>query len=92
MDKLTIPQLTAAQARLAVFVSNDTGPMHIAAAVGTPVVVLLHQLAPHAYLPRGDRHKFVSNMVIANISVDEAYEAARSVFASSRAETLFSRD
>jgi ADP-heptose:LPS heptosyltransferase len=92
LDKLTIPQLTAAQARLAVFVSNDTGPMHIAAAVGTPVVVLLQQLAPRTYLPRGERHRFISNMVIGDISVDEAYEASRAVLASSRAETLFTRD
>ena len=40
-DRLTIAQVAAAQARLAVFVANDTGPMHIAAAVGTPVVLLL---------------------------------------------------
>ena len=40
LDRLTIPQLAAAQARLAAFVSNDTGPMHVAAAVGTPVVLL----------------------------------------------------
>src|SRR6266700_229358 len=41
LDQLTIPQLAAAQARLAAFVSNDTGPMQIASAVGTPVVLLL---------------------------------------------------
>src|SRR5882724_6282066 len=40
LEKLSIPQLAAAQARLSVFVSNDTGPVHIAAAVGTPIVVL----------------------------------------------------
>src|SRR5947207_4378533 len=46
IDQLTIPQLAAAQARLAAFVSNDTGPMHIASAVGTPVVLLLDKAAP----------------------------------------------
>src|SRR5262249_36431633 len=34
LDQLSIRQLASAQARLAVFVSNDTGPLHIAAAVG----------------------------------------------------------
>jgi ADP-heptose:LPS heptosyltransferase len=91
LDKLTIPQLAAAQARLAVFVSNDTGPMHIAAAVGTPVVVLLNKRAPASYLPRGERHRFISEPMIADISVEEVYTAARGVLASVRAATLFSR-
>src|SRR5262245_24358939 len=34
-DRLTIPQLVALQARLTLFISNDTGPCHTAAAVGT---------------------------------------------------------
>jgi ADP-heptose:LPS heptosyltransferase len=55
LDRLTIPELAAAQARLAVFVSNDTGPMHLASAVGTPVVLLLDKRAPQSYLPQGDR-------------------------------------
>jgi len=89
LDKLTIPQLAAAQARLAVFISNDTGPMHIAAAVGTPVVVLLQKRAPVTYLPIGERHKFIFNLDIAAISVEEAYEASRAVLASSRSASLF---
>jgi ADP-heptose:LPS heptosyltransferase len=89
LDRLTIPELAAAQARLAVFISNDTGPMHIAAAVGTPVVVLLNKRAPLTYMPIGDRHRFISNILIEDISVDEAYLASRSVLASTRANTLF---
>lgn len=41
LDRLTIPQLLSAQARLTLFVSNDTGPAHTAAAVGTPVVLIM---------------------------------------------------
>ena len=89
LDKLTIPQLAGAQARLAAFISNDTGPMHIAAAVGPPVVVLLQKRAPTTYLPIGDRHKFISHVSIEEITVDEAYEAARSVLASARSASLF---
>ncbi len=89
LDKLTIPQLAAASARMSVFVSNDTGPMHIAAAVGTPVVVMLHQRAPRSYLPIGDKHKFVTNAAIADISVEDVYGAARAAFGSERSATLF---
>ncbi len=89
LDKLTIPQLAAGLARLAVFVSNDTGPMHIAAAVGTPVVVLLQKRAPSSYLPVGNRHRFVSKIAIEDISVEEVYVAARAVFATDRSTSLF---
>ncbi len=89
LDQLTIPQLAAAQARLAAFVSNDTGPMHIASAVGTPVVLLLDKRAPESYLPQGDRHRVIYNSVITDISVEEVYEATRSVLASERTADLF---
>jgi len=91
LDRLSISQLAAAQARLAVFVSNDTGPMHVAAAVGTPVVVLLHSSAPATYLPLGNQHRFISSPVIDKISVEQAYEAARSALASARTDALFHR-
>jgi ADP-heptose:LPS heptosyltransferase len=89
LDQLTIPQLAAAQARLAAFVSNDTGPMHIASAVGTPVVLLLDKRAPESYLPQGDRHRVIYNSVIGDITVDEVYAATRSILASGRTAALF---
>lgn len=91
LDKLTIPQVAAAQARLAVFVSNDTGPMHIASAVGTPVVLLLDKRAPQSYLPQGDSHRIIYSSVIDNITVEEVYTAARTVLAGNRSATLFAR-
>jgi len=89
LDQLSIPQLAAAQARLAAFVSNDTGPMHIASAVGTPVVLLLDKRAPESYLPQGDRHRVIYSSVINDIAVEEVYEATRSVLASERTADLF---
>ena len=89
LDQLTIPQLAAGQARLAAFVSNDTGPMHIASAVGTPVVLLLDKRAPESYLPQGDRHRVIYSNVIGDITVDEVYAATRSILTSERTATLF---
>jgi len=89
LDKLTIAQVAAAQARLAVFISNDTGPMHIASAVGTPVVVLLDKRAPESYLPQGDRHRTIYSGTIADITTEEVYVAARAVLAGTRTATLF---
>jgi ADP-heptose:LPS heptosyltransferase len=89
MERLSVSQLASVLARLAVFVSNDTGPMHIAAAVGTPVVLLLDKRAPETYLPLGDRHRTIYNNLISEIAVEEVYEATRSVLAEGRTATLF---
>src|SRR5207237_10470455 len=89
IEGLTIPQLAAALARLSVFITNDTGPMHIATAVGTPVVVLLGHPTNKAYMPREDRHRVIHGHGIEAISVEEAYIAARTVFTSERTASLF---
>ncbi len=90
-DRLTIPQLTSALSRLAVLISNDTGPMHIAAAVGSPVVILMaHHPMFACYIPPGERHRVVHAATITQITVDEVYAAARSVFTAERMTSLFS--
>jgi ADP-heptose:LPS heptosyltransferase len=89
LDKLTIPQLAAAQARLAVFVSNDTGPVHIAAAVGTPIVVLIDLPRPHAYVPRGPAQRLMFSESISAISVEDVYTATRELLSAGRTSALF---
>jgi len=91
LDRLTVPQLAAAAQRVSVFVSNDTGPMHIAAAVGTPVVILMqHHPMFNCYIPPGERHRVVAARTIDEIGVELAYTAARSAFTTERASSLFS--
>lgn len=43
---LSLPELAALYARAAVVVANSTGPLHLAAALGTPVVGIYPQLTP----------------------------------------------
>lgn len=90
MDQLNIPQLASAQARLTLLISNDTGPMHIAAAVGTPVVVMLDCAKPHGFTPIGDQHRVICSNRIEDIQVAEVYEAARELLSTTRTDKLFS--
>ncbi len=47
-----LPTMAALLASLDLFISSDTGPMHLAAAVGTPVVALFGPADPRRYGPR----------------------------------------
>jgi ADP-heptose:LPS heptosyltransferase len=88
-DRLTIPQLAAAQARLTLFVSNDTGPAHIAAAVGTPVIVIMDRPDLHSFTPVGEHNRFIRGALITEIPVADVYRAAHEVLALNRTEQLF---
>jgi heptosyltransferase-2 len=89
LEGLTIRQLASAQARLSAFVSNDTGPVHIAAAVGVPVVLLLDRRAPESYLPLSEPKKVIYNATISEIDVEEVYAATRELVAAGRTASLF---
>ena len=89
-DRLTIPQLVSAQARLTTFISNDTGPVHIAAAAGTPVIVIMDRPDPHSFTPVGDHHRLIFGQSVRNISVAQVYKAAHEVLAMNRTEKLIS--
>lgn len=89
-DKLTIPQLVSMQARLTLMVSNDTGPAHLAAAVGAPVIVLMDRPTPHQFIPLGNHHRLIYGPDISKTTVDEVYRAAHEILARSRTDQLIS--
>src|SRR5207249_3228 len=53
--RTTLLQLAAILKRCALFVGNDNGPMHMAAALGVPVVALFGPSDPLVWGPRGRR-------------------------------------
>jgi 3-deoxy-D-manno-octulosonic-acid transferase/heptosyltransferase-1 len=55
--------LAALCRRARVVVSTDTGPMHLAAAVGTPVVALFGPTAPNRTGPYGHQHEVIQSGV-----------------------------
>jgi lipopolysaccharide heptosyltransferase II len=58
--KTTLTQMAAVLRGCDLLISNDTGPMHIAAAVGTPVVALFGSSCQHRYGPWGNHHRVLS--------------------------------
>ena len=50
-DSTSFGQLAAVLQRCALFLGNDTGPMHLAVAVGTPVVAIFGPSKPQMYGP-----------------------------------------
>lgn len=58
-----LKQLAALLAQVQVLVSNDSGPMHLAAAVGTPVVGIFTCTSPYRSGPPGATHELVATQV-----------------------------
>ena len=91
-----IRNLAAIATRASVFVANDSGPLHVAASRGTPVVGLFGPNTPGVFAPRGAPSRLIwkrypcspcdqktcereSDPCMESISVDEVFEAVRSL-------------
>jgi heptosyltransferase III len=62
--KLTPRESAAAFAKARLFVGHDSGPMHLAAAVGTPVVAIFAaRNIPRQWFPFGKQHRVVYHRV-----------------------------
>jgi len=58
MDRgLPIRELAAVLERCRLFIGNDSGPMHVAAALGVPTIGLFGPGSPHRTAPRGPRSR-----------------------------------
>lgn len=88
----SIRELMAAVKRCGLFLTNDTGPMHIAAAFGVPVVAVFGPTDSRTTAPFGSGHTIVRHSVecspcllrecpidhrcMTRVTVDEVYDAA----------------
>ncbi|MDQ3818302.1 MAG: glycosyltransferase family 9 protein [Acidobacteriota bacterium] len=89
-DRLTIPQMASAFARLSVLVSENPGPLEIAAAAGTPVVALAAPSVKDSFAPIEEgRHRVMRPRRMSLMTTDEVYEAARELLAAGRTATIF---
>lgn len=57
--RTTLKELAALYERVAVLITTDTGPMHLAAATGAPVVALFGPTAPWRTGPFGEGHRIL---------------------------------
>lgn len=96
----SIRELMAIVKRCAIFLTNDTGPMHVAQALGVPVVAIFGSTDPEATGPVGQAHGIVRSPVrcapcflrscpidhrcMTSVSVKQALEVAGSQLTSRR--------
>jgi len=58
--KLTLLEVAAFLQRSSLFITNDSGPMHIGVAVGTPTLALFGPTDAARYGPRGEKHRVIA--------------------------------
>lgn len=61
IGRTTLRQLTAVLRGCSLYVGNDTGPMHVAAAINVPVIALFGSSCHHRFHPWGQNHRVVAN-------------------------------
>jgi ADP-heptose:LPS heptosyltransferase len=78
---LTLPQLAGFIGSSRLFVSNDTGPMHIGPAVGVPTLGLFSVGYPEHFRPIGPSDKFLRANPIEKIEVKDVIGAVEEMWA-----------
>jgi len=66
----SLPQLAALARRATMFIGSDTGPLHLAAAVGTPCVGLFGPMPAERNGPYGAQHVAVQKICLSGTSRD----------------------
>lgn len=71
----TLRQMAAVMRRCQLYVGNDTGPMHVAAAMGVPTIGLFGSSCHHRFHPWGESHHVVANTLPCSPCADEPHRA-----------------
>jgi len=79
--KTTLPQLAALLKKCRTLVSCDSGPVHLACCVGTPVIALFRSDIPgksaKRWGPWGSGHTVIEKNALSDISVEEVFAKVR---------------
>ena len=79
--KLSLKEFGALLRRSSLLVSCDSGPVHICAAVGTPVIALFGEAreggSSKRWGPYGPGHTVIGRPMVRDITVDDVYDAVR---------------
>jgi heptosyltransferase-3 len=76
VGRLSLPEVAACLARAALFVGNDSGLMHLAAAAGAPTLGLFGPTDATEYGPAGARARAVVGRTMSDIAVAQVVQAA----------------
>jgi heptosyltransferase II len=80
--RTSIREMMALFTQCEVVICNDSGPMHIAAALGIPVVAVFRTGSPKAYGPRGLNHAVLGEGLVSGaesvVAVEDVIAAAES--------------
>ena len=74
--RTTLFQLAGIMRRAVCVIANDTGPMHIAASVGAPVLGLMSEQVDAAWsAPKGPNAKWLQGKPLGDLDVDKVFLA-----------------
>ena len=83
VNKTSLPELAALLKRCSLLISGDSGPMHLAASVGIPVVALFRNDLPgktaKRWGPWGSGHVVIEKSNLNDITVDEVFNKVKEV-------------
>ncbi|NNE68445.1 MAG: glycosyltransferase family 9 protein [Pyrinomonadaceae bacterium] len=75
LDSLSLSELAAAMLKVEVVVGNDTGPMHLAASVGTPIVFIVGSNGQTRFHPVVEYSLIIETDDIDKFEIDPVMEA-----------------
>ena len=71
-------------ASASVYIGNDSGISHLAAAVGTPTLALFGPTRPALWAPRGPHVRMISKSDLEAIEIDDVEQAVRDLLSGGR--------
>jgi heptosyltransferase-1 len=76
-NQMSIPRFAAVLEKADLLITNDTGPMHISAWMGTATLAVFGPTKGYEWAPRGEKNRYIQSETgnVNNISVESVFKA-----------------